>query len=104
MTEVGEGEWRWCFDPEIWGHADKKSDLSLLPALARCPIALIVGEASELIRAEVATYMRGLYPPGTPFIGIPEAGHHVMVDQPLALVAALRSCLAFWPDPTGEPR
>ncbi len=29
-------------------------------------------------------------PPDVPWIVIPDAGHHVMVDQPLALVAALR--------------
>ena len=30
-------------------------------------------------------------------IAIPEANHHVMVDQPLALVAALRTLLKTWP-------
>ena len=30
-------------------------------------------------------------------IAIPDSAHHVMVDQPLALVAALRSLLAVWP-------
>jgi len=44
--------------------------------------------------------MRGLYPEGTPFIGIPEAGHHIMADQPLALIAALRTCFAYWPERT----
>lgn len=92
------GGWSWAFDPEIWGNMEERNrGLAALPAAARCPLALIVGEASELIGDEIATYMRGLYPPGTPFIGIPEAGHHVMVDQPIALVAALRSCLAYWP-------
>jgi len=36
-------------------------------------------------------------PPGTPQIAIPDSEHHVMVDQPLALVAALRALLATWP-------
>jgi pimeloyl-ACP methyl ester carboxylesterase len=35
----------------------------------------------------------GQTPFGTPFVDIPEAGHHVMVDQPLALVAALRALI-----------
>src|SRR3546814_674761 len=100
LTEVrdesGAIGWRWCFDPEIWRNLDR-GDLSILPRAAKCPLALIVGEYSELIWDEVATYMRGVYPEGTPFIGIPAAGHHIMVDQPLALVATLRSCLAYWP-------
>jgi pimeloyl-ACP methyl ester carboxylesterase len=28
---------------------------------------------------------------------IPDAGHHVMIDQPLAFIAALRGLLAAWP-------
>ena len=30
-------------------------------------------------------------------IVIPDSEHHIMVDQPMALVAALRSILALWP-------
>lgn len=97
--EPAEGGWRWRFDPEIWRDIESRGgNLAMLPRNARCPLALIVGEASELIRDEIATYMRGIYPEGTPFIGIPEAGHHIMADQPLALVAALRSCFAYWPE------
>jgi hypothetical protein len=32
-----------------------------------------------------------------PEIEIPDSHHHVMIDQPLALVAALRTLLATWP-------
>jgi pimeloyl-ACP methyl ester carboxylesterase len=38
--------------------------------------------------------MAARMPAGTPLIPIPEAYHHVMADQPLALVAALRALLA----------
>ena len=31
-----------------------------------------------------------------PVVEIPEAQHHVMLDQPLALVASLRALLADW--------
>jgi len=94
------GGWKWRFDPEIWRNIESRSagDMADLPREARCPLALIVGERSELIRDEIATYMRGIYPEGTPFIGIPEAGHHIMADQPLALIAALRSCFEYWPE------
>ena len=40
--------------------------------------------------------LRRVTPLGTPWIEIPDAGHHVMVDQPLALVAALRTQLEAW--------
>jgi hypothetical protein len=31
-----------------------------------------------------------------PFAGIPEAQHHLFLDQPLAFVSALRTLLAEW--------
>jgi pimeloyl-ACP methyl ester carboxylesterase len=97
--EQVEGGWRWRFDPEIWQDIPLRSGdhIGDLPRKARCPLAMILGEASELIRSDISAYMRSVYPEETPFIGIPEAGHHIMVDQPLALVAALRACFAYWP-------
>ena len=40
--------------------------------------------------------MQGLLNRQVPFIEIPEARHHVMLDQPLAFVAALRTLLQEW--------
>jgi pimeloyl-ACP methyl ester carboxylesterase len=31
-----------------------------------------------------------------PFVAIPEADHHLFLDQPLPFVAALRALLAEW--------
>jgi pimeloyl-ACP methyl ester carboxylesterase len=33
-----------------------------------------------------------------PVVEIPLAAHHVMIDQPLALITALRTQLAGWDD------
>jgi pimeloyl-ACP methyl ester carboxylesterase len=93
--EAGEG-CTWRFDPFLWKNMRRSSSTALIPE-ARCPIALIRGERSRLIRAEDATYMMSLLPEGAPYVAIPDADHHVMVDQPLALVAALRGLLAGWP-------
>jgi pimeloyl-ACP methyl ester carboxylesterase len=38
--------------------------------------------------------MAARMPPGSKLVPIPQAYHHVMADQPLALVAALRGLLA----------
>lgn len=98
-----EGGWQWRFDPEIWRHMEQRgaAHLAGLPAAARCPLAVMIGGKSELIGAEIASFMRAVYPDGTPFITIPEAGHHMTADQPLAVIAALRSCLACWPEKAG---
>jgi pimeloyl-ACP methyl ester carboxylesterase len=60
-------------------------------------VALIRGGASKLMRAEDAAYMTSLLAPDAPYLEIPEADHHVMVDQPLAFVAGLEGLLAGWP-------
>jgi pimeloyl-ACP methyl ester carboxylesterase len=88
--------WTWRFDPFLWKNMQRSSSTPLISE-ARCPVALIRGERSRLMRAEDAAYMMSLLPQGAPHIAIPDADHHVMVDQPLALVAALRALLAGWP-------
>ena len=47
--------------------------------------------------AKVVVHLREALPPGSPAIGIPASEHHVMIDQPLALVSALRGLFAGWP-------
>jgi pimeloyl-ACP methyl ester carboxylesterase len=39
-----------------------------------------------------------------PVVTIPEAKHHVMLDQPLALVSALNALLADWDHSTPNRR
>jgi pimeloyl-ACP methyl ester carboxylesterase len=94
-AESSEG-WTWRFDPFLWKNL-RLSESTPLIKETRCPMALIRGERSRLIRAEDAAYMMALLPDGAPHIAVPDADHHVMVDQPLALVAALRGLLASWP-------
>ena len=45
---------------------------------------------------DTAQYMSDLMGPLAPIIEIPDAQHHLMLDQPLAFVAALRALLASW--------
>jgi pimeloyl-ACP methyl ester carboxylesterase len=97
-VEDGDGAegWTWRFDPQIW---DKLTDAPTAEDLARpaCPIAAIQGARSALMIPEVTDYFRATAPPGAPVAIVPEAHHHIMLDQPLALVAALRGLLAGWP-------
>jgi hypothetical protein len=37
-------------------------------------------------------------------VEIPQAQHHIMLDQPLAMVSALRALLADWEHSTPVPR
>jgi pimeloyl-ACP methyl ester carboxylesterase len=91
----GKG-WTWRFDPSIW---DKLADTPSIEDLraAACPVAAIRGARSALMVPAVTDYFDANAPAGTPVVVVPEAHHHLMLDQPLALVAALRGLLAGWP-------
>ncbi len=95
LKEV-DGGWTWRFDPYLWSRFRVGDALSLLEDPG-CPVALIWGDRSALMPPDRVAAMRALLPPGSPAVPIPDAEHHVMVDQPLAFVAALRGLLAGWP-------
>jgi pimeloyl-ACP methyl ester carboxylesterase len=63
----------------------------------QCPVAIVWGAQSMLFDADILDFIAGLSPVGTPRIEIPAARHHLMVDQPLAFVTALRGLLFGWP-------
>jgi pimeloyl-ACP methyl ester carboxylesterase len=54
------------------------------------------GELSAVVPADTAEYMYELMGRNAPVASIPQAHHHLMLDQPLAFVAALRTLLADW--------
>jgi len=60
------------------------------------PTVHIYGDDSEIIRMHHRVGGRRL-PNSVKSIVIPNSEHHIMVDQPLALVSALRSVLTLWP-------
>jgi pimeloyl-ACP methyl ester carboxylesterase len=87
-----DGGWSWKFDPAVFGRS--RGSLTLLRHLD-CRVALFVAE-------------HGIVPPTTtelmydklgqlaPVIEIPAAGHHIMLDQPIALVTGIRTLLSDW--------
>jgi pimeloyl-ACP methyl ester carboxylesterase len=89
-----EGGWTWKFDPSFFGNRLLLRDL--LPELT-CPVALFRCEHG-LVSPEMAGEMARLVPRRLPVVDLPDAGHHPMLDQPLALVTGLRTLLAVWPD------
>lgn len=94
LKEVGGG-WTWKFDPAIWQRFSMPDLGLLLPRIA-CPAAVMWGERSALMSQETLDYMFGEMPGSVLRVAIPDADHHVMVDQPLAFVAGLRGLLAGW--------
>ena len=90
----GEAGWTWRFDPMLFPKLDRSS---MVKAAGKTPgpVVHVHGERSNVIERNGGG--RAVLGPDVPFIAIPDSDHHVMVDQPLALVAALRSVLTLWP-------
>lgn len=87
-----DGGFTWKFDPFVFRDL-KFGETTSGPT---CPCAYLWGEQSVLMTPEVVAYMRAVAPAGSPFVPIPEAAHHLMLDQPLPFVAAIRGLLAGW--------
>jgi len=90
----GDG-WSWRFDPDLRAKIGAFPASDVLAPLP-CRAALLFGDRSKLMTSERIDLIRRHTPPAAPWIVIPDAGHHIMVDQPLALIAALRSVLEAW--------
>lgn len=89
------GGWRWKFDPEALLHPrriDFVQDLFDMP----CPVALMWGALSERFDAWVRGFSRDTFAGAIPLVEIANARHHIMLDEPLALVAAMRTQLSNW--------
>lgn len=91
-----EPGWTWKFDPAIWRSFNIGRSSADCLRETKCRIAIFRGEQSVLMPDYVRDYMTHLLDRQVPFITIPEARHHVMLDQPLAFVSALRTLLQEW--------
>ncbi len=89
-----EGGWTWKFDPMVFHRFTPRPAHEILPEV-RCRIALFRGEYG-LVTPDIGDYMYELLGRNAPVVEIPQAHHHMMLDQPLALIAGLRALLADW--------
>jgi len=87
-----DGGWIWKWDPAVFNNREMPtaplSRLDCRAALFRAEHGILSAEMSDLIYDRLGRV--------APVIEIPVAGHHVMLDQPIALVAALRTLLSDW--------
>lgn len=90
------GGWTWKFDVAARGAAHFDEPLADYLKNMPCRKALVYGAESAMVTAEVAEYMANLFAADDPIIRIPAAHHHLILDQPLAFVAALREIFAGW--------
>ena len=91
-----DGGWTWKFDGAAMGARRFGEPFREYLRAVTCRAALMFGERSALVSRKTASYMSQLMGPKAPIVEVPEAQHHVMLDQPLAFVAALRMLLENW--------
>jgi len=91
QTETG---WTWKFDPHLFTHSMVAMNEQL--ASVKCRVAVLRGEHSVVVPQDTAEYMYELMGRVSPVVTIPEAHHHLILDQPLSFVTALRTLLADW--------
>ena len=90
-----EGGWSWKFDPAVLSRPLPTSLADYL-ARAACPLAMVRGEYSAVVPSEAAELMYELCERSAPLIEIACSWHHLLIDQPLAFLSALRALLAAW--------
>ena len=91
-----EGGWTWKFDDTMFSKFEFGTNMHEDLARLECRVGVIYGEDSYLFSQDIADYMFGVLDESVPFVAIPEAQHHLFLDQPLAFVSALRTLLAEW--------
>jgi len=89
-----DGGWTWKFDPQIFRRFMPRALHEILPEVG-CRVALFRAEHG-LVTPDIGEYMFELLGRNAPVVEIPDCHHHLMLDQPLAFVAALRATLADW--------
>lgn len=93
------GGWTWKFRIDPWDSplmqkslwTDIGQQLRSFPG----PTGYLRGELSELCPLEVEAVWRRFNGDNAPVIVIPDARHHVILDQPLAVVTALETLFAL---------
>jgi pimeloyl-ACP methyl ester carboxylesterase len=105
VTARENGKWGWKFDQALFA---KMTGPPRSPAAPDGQVAQAGGRAA-ILRAQnglmspgMADRLRAWLGPAAMVAEIPAAGHHVMLDEPLSLVTALRTVLASWT--ASEPR
>ncbi len=100
-----DGGVTWKFDPGVFIRregANRLSEYGPLLARAACRLAIVNGADSSIVSQDMRDYMAELLAgspaavAGVPFIEVPEAQHHVLLDQPIAVVTALRAVFGTW--------
>lgn len=94
-SEDGQTGWTWKFDPQMLNDFDFSFIKQNVLTQIDCPVTMIRGRHSSDVTDDLWAYMRDMREDMDMFI-IEDAHHHVMLDQPLALIDHMKSALKTW--------
>ena len=84
--------WSWKFDPRVFLRSSMTPDDV---ARSACEVALLRGERG-MATTDITDEIRSRLGGAVPVTVIPDSGHHIMLDQPTALIAVLQTLLGQW--------
>ncbi|MBV1882498.1 MAG: alpha/beta hydrolase [Pseudomonadales bacterium] len=87
-----EGGYSWKFDTDFVIKKEP-DELQLDIANLKLKTTVIHGEKSMLFFPAFLDYMKESYPDDVPFISLPNAAHHLFLDQPQAFIELLKEVL-----------
>jgi pimeloyl-ACP methyl ester carboxylesterase len=86
------GGWSWKFDAQLIPKHDDAKATDILGRI-KAPTTFIYGDASAIVSRQHAQEIVRHIPNAHGPIAVPQSHHHVLLDQPLSLVSALRAVL-----------
>ena len=98
--EDGSDGWRWSFDPDRTAKSDFLGSVRLgspenFKKLA-CRVGVVYGDDSAIVNPATQRLMAKDLGEHVPLVGVADAEHHNILDQPLVFVAVLRSMIGEW--------
>ena len=91
---AADGGWTWKFDDDLIESLKGGERLADDYMGLKCKLGVIYGADSELFSSRTLEYMRELVPQKFEAIAVPDAQHHVFLDQPQRFITALEQLLA----------
>jgi len=85
---------RWKFDTKLPPGGARETDGGQMLSKVTCQVDYLCGESSVVVSAERAQRIVDTLPRCNGPVVVPSGHHHLMFDQPIALISTLRALLA----------
>lgn len=96
VRDAGDGRWGWKFDPALFGGVSREVVGDIVSGLTT-PTDLIHAAQSEVLSDDDLLLFRQNLPGAGEITTIPLAHHHIMIEQPVALVSTIKALLSRAP-------